>query len=278
MSLPPGTEPLTLVIKFGSGVLARLDGLALDDQQIDALALEVVAEVEAGHRCVLVSSGAVAAGAMELGLGERPGELATLQACSAIGQSLLMKSWDRAFRARGVKVAQLLLTHSDLDSRIRYNNARHTVARLLDLGVVPIINENDSVAVEELRFGDNDHLSAEVAVLSDADLLVMLTSVDGLTRSPDGNGEVLTVVENIDAVRAYAGDNHGARSVGGMATKLQAVERAVTSGIEAVIGNGRTPGVLAAAIRGDQMGTRFPAQRPKETRQANLTTSGSKAP
>ncbi|RYD77208.1 MAG: glutamate 5-kinase, partial [Verrucomicrobiaceae bacterium] len=193
--------PLTdmrIVLKFGSGILANTQGNTLDENQFSRLTTEVAALVAAGHECLVVSSGAVAAGLSALGLEARPDSLSARQACAAVGQSKLMQAYATLFEQHGLSVAQLLLTHGDLDSRTRYSNARNTLERLFDRRrVVPIINENDSVAVEELKFGDNDRLSAEVAMLAKADLLILLTSVDGLL---DQNGQLVPRVEDVDAV------------------------------------------------------------------------------
>ena len=174
-----------------------------------------------------------------------------------------MRVYETHFARHGLAVAQLLLTHQDLDSRTRYANAQNTLNRLLEHGgVVPIINENDSVAVEELRFGDNDRLSAEVAILARRRLLIVLTSAEGLTR--DGRRPRPSrsrVVENVDEVLHLASGEKGRLSTGGMATKLQAVKRAVEAGIPAVIANGRTPGLLERIVRGEQVGTRFEVPR-----------------
>jgi glutamate 5-kinase len=152
-----------IVVKFGSGVLTRRNASGLDQKQFARLSAEVAAVIRDGHQCVTVTSGAVAAGFSALSLSERPSDLATLQASAAVGQSKLMRAYETAFARYKLNVAQLLLTHSDLDSRIRRANARNTLERLLASGnVVPIINENDSVAVEELKFGDNDRLSASL--------------------------------------------------------------------------------------------------------------------
>src|SRR3984885_11993673 len=170
-----------IVIKFGTGILTKSTGNALNPKQLRRLTSEVADAVRAGHQCLLVSSGAVGAGLMLMGLSERPKDLPSIQACAAIGQSRLMRLYETLFQRHGFHVAQLLLSHQDIDSRTRYQNARNTLERLLRFqNVVPVINENDPVAVEELRFGDNDSLSAEVAVLVDADLLILLTSVDGV--------------------------------------------------------------------------------------------------
>src|SRR5919197_723975 len=179
--MPNRSKHKRIVLKFGSGILTRAREIDLDPKQIAKLSTEVAALVDAGHQCIAVTSAAVAAGISALRLNERPKDLATAQASAAVGQSKLMRAYETAFARYKLNVAQLLLTHSDLDSRTRRMNAKNTLERLLAAGnIVPIINENDSVAVEELRFGDNDRLSAEVAMLAGATLLVLLTSVDGL--------------------------------------------------------------------------------------------------
>ena len=262
-------EPLRIVIKLGTGLLTRARGSALDRAQFRRLTAEVAALQREGHECIVVTSGAVGAGMMVLGVKDRSSDLPTVQACAAIGQSRLMREYETHFSRHGMAVAQLLLTHQDLDSRTRYANAQNTLARLLDhRGVVPIINENDSVAVEELRFGDNDRLSAEVAILAGANRLIILTSAEGLTRESNGRGEPIPTVENVDEVFHLASNEKGSLSVGGMTTKLQAVKRSVEAGIPAVIANGRTPGLLARIVAGDTVGTRFlvPKTRRKRTR------------
>ena len=200
-------KPKRIVMKFGSGVLAKTDGSALETAQFRRFASEVSALVKAGHECIIVSSGAVAAGLKAMGLAERPADLPTKQACAAVGQSKLMELYAKAFARHKVNVAQLLLTHDDLDSKLRYQNAKNTLNRLLkSRNVVPIINENDSVAVEELKFGDNDRLSAEVAILAGADLLILLTSVDGLL---DKNGKLVPVVHDVRTVQSLARSKKG---------------------------------------------------------------------
>lgn len=248
------SKPRRLVLKFGSGILANARGSGLDVKQFRRLCAEVAAVVKAGHECVVVSSGAVAAGLGVLGLKERPEALAARQACAAVGQSKLMESYTRHFATHGLNVAQLLLTHGDLDSRTRHENARNTLEHLLRSRVVPIINENDSVAVEELKFGDNDRLSAEVAMLANADTLILLTSVDGLL---DERGQTVRVVEDIDDVARLARNEKGKFSVGGMASKLQAVRAAVEAGIATHIASGRKPKQIAAILAGKPAGTRF---------------------
>ncbi len=244
-----------IVIKFGTGILTKSTGNTLNPGQLRRLTGEVADLVDAGHQCLLVSSGAVGAGLMLMGLHERPSDLPSIQACAAIGQSRLMRHYETLFQRHGLHVAQLLLSHQDIDSRTRYQNARNTLERLLRFRtVVPIINENDPVAVEELRFGDNDRLSAEVAILSDADLLIMLTSVRGLL---DEEGRLISDVTDIDAVSHLARSDRGAYSRGGMVTKLQAAKMALQAGIPSVIASGLDPGVMAAAVEGKPAGTRI---------------------
>jgi len=244
-----------IVFKFGSGILAATHGKGLAKKQFTRLATEIATLVKAGYECVIVSSGAVAAGLSSMGLKDRPEDLASRQACAAVGQSKLMQAYEAAFKKHGLSVAQLLLTHSDVDSRLRSSNAHNTLERLLAARtVVPIINENDSVAVEELRFGDNDRLSAEVALLVRADLLIILTSVDGLL---DAKGRVISKVPAIDAVTSLVKNEKGRFSVGGMQTKLEAVRMAVDAGISTVIASGIKPGQIPGIVAGKTLGTRF---------------------
>lgn len=243
-----------IVLKFGTGILTQTETGTLDHAQIERLSAEVAGLVKAGNRCMIVSSGAVGAGLMMLGLKERPVGLAAIQACAAVGQSKLMQLYEGAFSTHDLHVAQLLLTHGDLDSRTRHANARNTLNHLLDYGnVIPIINENDSVAVEELRFGDNDRLSAEVALLAGADLLLLLTSADGLMKGDERVAEVT----DISAAMEWVQPVKGRLSVGGMKSKLEAVRTAVENGIETFIANGRTPGVITDIVNGKPAGTRF---------------------
>jgi glutamate 5-kinase len=249
-----------IVLKFGSGILTRANIAGLDPKQIARLTAEVAALIQAGHECITVTSGAVAAGMTALSLKERPLDLATLQASAAVGQSKLMRAYETAFARYKLNVAQLLLTHSDLDSRVRRANAKNTVERLLATGnIVPIINENDSVAVEELKFGDNDRLSAEVAMLAGANLLLILTQVDGLM---DQKGNVIRRVQDIDRVKRLATERKGRFAVGGMISKLEAVKMAVEAGIPTAIINGRQPDRIAAVVAGEEAGTHFVARRP----------------
>ena len=244
-----------IVLKFGSGILATPRGTSLDQRQFARLAEEIAVLIGSGHEVIIVSSGAVAAGLGALGLKERPEDLATRQACAAVGQGRLMSCYSDHFARHKVTVAQLLLTHADLDSRIAYANIRNTIGRLLAGRVVPIVNENDTVAVEELKFGDNDSLSAEVAILCEANLLVLLTSVDGLL---DAKGRALSRVDDVDAVSKFVRQEKGRFSVGGMSTKLQAVRTAVRAGIPTVVASGRKAGEILRAASGKPAGTYFP--------------------
>ncbi len=260
MSRKPKNKSRRIVLKFGSGTLTRTTAPGLDLKQFARLSAEVAALTQHGHECVVVTSGAVAAGIGALSLAERPGNLATAQASAAVGQSKLMHAYERAFGRYKLNVAQLLLTHSDLDSRTRRANAGNTLERLLAAdNVVPIINENDSVATEELTFGDNDRLSAEVATLAGADLLIILTQVDGLL---DANGKVIPLVRDIDRVKRLANAERGRFSRGGMISKLEAVKMAVDAGITTVIINGRRPEQIPDVIAGGKVGTRFLPKKP----------------
>jgi len=246
---------MRIVLKFGTGVLTKDDGASLDDCQFTSISRQVAALNRAGHACIVVSSGAVAAGVDILGLEARPDDLPGKQACAAAGQPLLMRMFDLALREHELHTAQLLLTHDDIDSRTRRANARNTLERLLHhRSIVPIINENDSVAVDEIRVSDNDRLSAEVAMFAEADLLVIATSTDGIR---EGDQRV-PVVNDISRARSWVTHEKGRFSTGGMQAKLDAVEMAVLAGIETVIVDGRKPDQLVAAADGKDTGTRFP--------------------
>lgn len=255
---------MRIVLKFGSGILANPRGNTLDSRQFLRLTREVSSLVHGGHECIVVSSGAVAAGLGALGLRSRPEDLASRQACAAVGQSKLMQRYSECFAPHQLQVGQLLLTHGDIDSKTRCENVKSTLGKLLHRRrVVPIINENDSVATEELRFGDNDRLSAEVAVLIRADILILLTSVEGLL---DLKGKRIPQVENVDSVQNLAREDKGRLSVGGMVSKLQAVKMAVDHGILTCIASGRKAGQIAALIQGGDAGTRFlPSKLTTET-------------
>ncbi len=246
-----------IVIKFGSGILTKSSGVGLDTEQFETLVHAISGLRAAGHQVIVVSSGAVAAGTMAFGMTTRPTDTATLQACAAVGQTRLMRLYESMFREHGLLVAQLLLTFDDFAQPARRANLENTLNRLQDFpNVVPIINENDSVATEELKVGDNDQLSASVAVIARADLLILLTAVDGL----EANGEVLRQVDDIESVLSHVRDEKGRLSVGGMATKLKAVKTAVEAGIETLIANGRNPLQMVQLAAGGGVCTRFSAK------------------
>ncbi len=246
-----------LVIKLGTGVLSTPAGKSLDSSQFTRISAEIAALQAAGYSCILVSSAAIAAGVRIMHLKQRPTDLPGKQACAAAGQPELMRLYATSFRKHDLSVAQLLLTHGDIDSLMHRENARNTLDCLLQHGVIPIINENDSVAVEELRFGDNDRLSAEVAVLAQADHLIILTSVDGLQ---DENGNRVKKVQDIAKAFRLVRSDKGEESVGGMKTKLEAVRKASSAGITAHILDGRKPGQIEAALKGKDVGTSFPVR------------------
>ncbi len=244
-----------VVIKLGTGVLTHPEGHTLDLEQFRRLAAEFAALVADGYSCIVVSSGAVTAGVSALGLTERPTDLPGKQACAAVGQPHLVRTWDTCLQNHQIKAAQLLLTHSDIDSRLRRSNAQNTLHRLLaHPGVLPIINENDSVATQELTFGDNDQLSAEVAILAGADHLVILTASDGVLD----RGERVPVIDDIESAFALVTAEKGPNSVGGMGAKLTAVRLAVIAGIPTTIAHGREPNRIADTLSGKNVGTHFP--------------------
>ncbi|PYM93949.1 MAG: glutamate 5-kinase [Candidatus Rokuibacteriota bacterium] len=248
-----------LVVKVGSG-LVTTEGVGAAPERIGALAADIAA-VREGRRIVVVSSGAIATGTARLGLPERPRSIPEKQAAAAVGQSALMWHYEAAFGVHQIQVGQVLLTAHDIGDRARYLNAKNTLLALLQFGVLPIVNENDTVAVEEIKVGDNDNLSALVASLIDADLLVLLTDVDGLyTDDPTVNTRARKL-DTVDAVTEeitrLAHDREDRVSVGGMATKLQAARKAAAAGVPMIIASGREPGVLRRILDGEPVGTYF---------------------
>jgi glutamate 5-kinase len=253
-----------VVVKVGTRVLTHADG-KLDQQRIVQLAEDIHALLQAGRQVVLVSSGAVASGMGRLGLDARPRDLAKLQAVAAIGQSHLIETYDRALAAHGRHAGQVLLTSEDLNHRTRYLNVRNTLRALLECGAVPIVNENDTVAVDELQttFGDNDRLAAMVTNLLRAPLLVLLSDVEGLFDGPptEPGSRLISTVDKIDeATLALARDRLTGMSKGGMASKLQAARMATAAGENVIIASGRRAGVLSEIIRGETVGTLFLAK------------------
>jgi glutamate 5-kinase len=250
----------TVVVKVGTNVLTDADGV-LSRERLQALSDQLQRIRSGNKRLVLVSSGAIGAGVGRLGLGKRPTNLRHLQACAAIGQSLLMRAYEECLARYNTPTAQVLLTASDFDSRGRYLNVRNTLLALFEWGCLPIINENDTVSVAEIRFGDNDHLAAMVTNLLQAPLLILLTSVDGLYPGDpvsDPSLRPLTTVPEIDAsILELAGSSKSSLGIGGMPSKLRAARLATASGESVVIANGNTPGILDAIFAGENVGTLF---------------------
>ena len=248
----------TWVIKVGSALLTQ-DGQGLDEKGLDVWCGQIASLMTLGKRVVLVSSGAVAEGCRRLGFGKRPTTVHELQAAAAVGQSGLIEAYERAFRRRDRRTAMVLLTHDDLSDRERYLNARTTLATLLDLGVVPVINENDSVATEEIKLGDNDTLAGMVTSLLSADVLVLLTDQDGLHESDprlDPGSPIVRQAAAADPkLDAMAGGGAGRLGRGGMVTKLAAARLAALSGAHTVIADGRTTNVLGRLAAGENCGT-----------------------
>ena len=243
------TKSRRLVVKVGSRVLAS------DHELIPRLAREIAAVMAAKRSVVLVSSGAIALGTQRLGYPSRPKETAKLQAAAAAGQSVLMRRYDEAFGAVGVTTAQVLLTHADLADRERLNNAREAFAALLDAGAVPIVNENDTVAVEEIQFGDNDQLAAMVTPLVGAELLVLLSDVEGVL---DERGERIGVMGDDDVIGKVEplGERVG---TGGIQSKIDAARKGCRAGAAVVIARAGRPGALGDILDGKDVGTFFPA-------------------
>ena len=253
-----------LVVKLGTGVLTD-SRKQPDSAQLEQLVAQVATLRKAGKEIVLVTSGAVGAGMGALGYEKRPGDLAELQACAAVGQSRLMATYAELFARHDLHVAQVLLTHDDLEHHERHLNARNTLVTLLGRGVVPIINENDAISFTEIKFGDNDTLSALVASLLPADLLVILTTVDGVIENfGKANPKTIPVIEKIDsALEKIARGTDSDTAVGGMASKIQAAKIAVRSGIPLVIASGKKKQVLAKILAGEDEGTLFVAHPTK---------------
>lgn len=251
-------EARRLVIKIGSASVTQ-DGRGLAGDAIHEWAEQMARLIEDGRQIVLVSSGAVAAGMSRLGWKQRPHELHNLQAAAAIGQMGLVQSYESTFKQHKLLTAQVLLSHDDLADRQRYLNARSTLITLLELKAVPIVNENDTVATEEIRFGDNDSLAAMVANLVEADLLIILTDQQGLYDSDPRANPGAKLVSEADCadpeLEQMAGGSHGALGSGGMITKLQAARTAARSGADTIIMSSREKHGLLRALQGESLGT-----------------------
>jgi len=249
-----------IVIKVGTSTLTD-DNHRLAPAKMEKLAREIVELKRRGKEVILVSSGAIGAGIGKLNLKQRPRDIKLLQATAAVGQSILMSTYDRYFSAYGQTIAQLLLTHADFRSRQRYLNLRNTLLTLLKSGVIPIINENDTTAVDEIKVGDNDNLSALVASNLEADLLIILTDTDGLfTRDPrrSKRAELIPVVRDITPeIERIAHRGEKTSSAGGMRTKIEAARLAMNAGIPVIIANGAKENILLRIVEGEPVGTRF---------------------
>jgi len=266
-----------IVVKVGTNTLTG-GGEALSRAQMGELARQVSALVADGHQVALVSSGAIVAGREALHATKNGKDIPFKQVLAAVGQARLMQAWDRLFADRETVVAQTLLTRADLADRQGYLNARNTLLALLDRHVVPIINENDVVATEEIKIGDNDNLSALVANLIDADLLVLLTDQSGLyTADPRrfSTATLIPVVPKItDEIVALAAGAGTTRGIGGMATKIQAARLATESGVTVLVAGGTAENVLVRAVNGESVGTRFPSHRTKVESRKRWILSG----
>jgi glutamate 5-kinase len=257
---------MTLVIKLGSSIVAADDG-ELRVDVLDSVCEQVSALEQGGERVVMVTSGAIARGMRLMELPVRPRAMDELQAASAVGQGALFRAYESRLAQGGTRAAQVLLTAADIAARTNYLNARQTLRRLLEWGVVPVINENDTTATDEISFGDNDFLAAQVAILLEARLLVLLTNTDGLYSadpSLDPDAELIVEVGDFSELAALQiGDRTSAFGSGGMRSKVAAAEMASESGIPVAICNGTAAGSLTAAVAGERVGTRFAAQAGK---------------
>ncbi|TWD96388.1 glutamate 5-kinase [Neobacillus bataviensis] len=253
-----------VVIKIGSSSLTSRHG-EISRRKLEKLVEEIVQLKDEGHEVSLVSSGAVAAGYRKLGLNEKPNTLPEKQASASIGQSLLMEVYSEYFLSHGYVASQILITRDDFLNEDRYNNARNTINLLLDHGIVPIINENDTVTVNRIRFGDNDTLSAKVAALIDADMLIILSDIDGLydgdPRKHLHTKRLEHVHEITPSIEAAAGDSGSAVGTGGMKSKMDAFKIAMASGIPAFLGKAGTPNILRDAVMQKAKGTYFTSNK-----------------
>jgi glutamate 5-kinase len=271
---------MTVVAKLGSSIVAADDG-ALRSEVLDSVCEQVAALERSGERVVMVTSGAIARGMRMLGLAARPRAMDELQAASAVGQGDLFRAYESRLAGHDVCAAQVLLTASDVAARANYLNARRTLLRLLEWGVVPIVNENDTTSTDEISFGDNDFLAAQVAILLDARLLVLLTDIDGLhTADPrtDRDAELVREVgDHAELEGLEIGDRTSPFGLGGMRSKVSAAEMAGEAGIAAVICNGTVEGRLLDAVTGREAGTRF-APRPARASSFKLWLRHAKPP
>ncbi len=251
-----------VIVKVGSNVLTENSGLNLNI--VRAISRQICRLIDRGLEVILVTSGAMAAGIRKIGLTKRPDEIPKRQAVSAVGQASLIMEYENAFERYGNKVAQILLTSDDLNNRKRYLNARNTLYTLLSWQVVPIINENDTVAIESIKFGDNDNLAAMIALLMDADMLIILSDIDGLyAKDPRSNPDaelIPMVTEFKKSLEKIAGDIPGSLGTGGMLSKIKAAKKVTAAGVPMVIANGNVPDILEKLFDGGRYGTFFVPQ------------------
>lgn len=251
---------MRVVVKVGTSTLAHETG-RMNVRRVEELCSVLSDLKNAGHEVILVSSGAIGMGVGKLSLKEKPADIPTKQAAAAVGQCELMYTYDRLFLKYHHTVAQILLTGDDFRQEDRYHNFQNTIRRLLELGVLPVINENDTIATEEIKVGDNDTLSAMVAISTEADMLILLSDIDGLYtadphRDPDAR-LIYEVRELTDDVLALAGGEGSALGTGGMRTKLHAASLCMSAGCKMVIMNGSNPSQLYDLFDGKQIGTTF---------------------
>ena len=258
---------MRIVVKVGTSTLAHPSGL-INIRRVEELCKVMSDLKNAGNQVILVSSGAIGMGAGKLSLTEKPSDIPTKQAAAAVGQCELMYTYDKLFSEYNHTVAQILITGGDIEHSVRKVNFENTMCRLLELGAIPIINENDSIATDEIVIGDNDTLGAIVATAINADLLILLSDIDGLfTADPhkDKNAVLLTRVEEItpeiESMTGGAGSKFG---TGGMATKIMAARIATEAGIDMIIANGKEPNVLYDIVEGKPVGTRFVSREAKK--------------
>ena len=258
---------MRIVIKVGTSTLAHATG-RINIRRVEKLCKVLSDMKNSGHEVILVSSGAIGMGVGKLNLKSRPEDIPTKQAAAAVGQCELMYTYDKLFSEYHHTVAQILLTGYDIRAKESYTHFCNTLSRLLELGVLPVINENDTVATEEIVIGDNDSLAAIVAVSSEADLLVLLSDIDGLyTADPhlDSEARLVPLVEEIDErILALGGEKGTELGTGGMQTKLHAARVATEAGCDMIIANGTDPSILYAILEGKSIGTRFVAKGKKQ--------------
>lgn len=247
-----------IVLKIGSSILTDSEGNLVEERFGD-LASQIVELQRNGLKVIVVSSGAIASGMKKLNLKKKPPEIHLKQAIAACGQGLLMWNYEKAFSSFGVNVAQILLTHDGLSNRKRFLNARRTIHKLLQMEIVPIVNENDSVAVEEIMIGDNDNLASLVTSLTGSDLMILLTNIDGIYReysSKTSDALPISLVEVIDdSLEKLARDTMGTTTTGGMITKIEAARKASAFGVPSVIANGCVEDVILKILKGENIGT-----------------------